>query len=236
MTIAVAVLGVLAGVLTTLAGQGGGLFLLLACSALLGPHAALAVTAPALLFGNLHRAVLYRRVIDRSIALRMIAGALPGAFVGGLLAGATPSWLLNGIMVVLTALALARAAKLLVFRVPDAALAPSAFGVGAMTGTAGGAGVLLSPILLATGLTGRAFVGTMATIAVAMHFGRVVAYGLSGFFTARLALVTLVLTLAIAGGNAAGDWIRTRTSDRTTTRLEYGVLVMCVVLSLAGVS
>ena len=32
-------LGVLSGILTTLAGQGGGLMLLLAASALLGPHA-----------------------------------------------------------------------------------------------------------------------------------------------------------------------------------------------------
>ena len=58
MTLALAALGTIAGILTTLAGQGGGLFLLLAIAALVGPHEALAITAPALLLGNLHRAVL----------------------------------------------------------------------------------------------------------------------------------------------------------------------------------
>ena len=42
MTVLLGVLGLCAGVLTTLAGQGGGLFLLLLCSLLVGPHAALA--------------------------------------------------------------------------------------------------------------------------------------------------------------------------------------------------
>src|SRR5262245_36184409 len=65
-------LGLAAGSLTTVAGQGGGLLLLLACSTLAGPHEALAITAPALLLGNLHRAVWLRAHINKSIALRMI--------------------------------------------------------------------------------------------------------------------------------------------------------------------
>jgi len=38
MTVALALLGLGAGVLTTLAGQGGGLFLLLVCAAMVGPR------------------------------------------------------------------------------------------------------------------------------------------------------------------------------------------------------
>src|SRR4051812_29179882 len=136
MTAELVVLGLLAGVLTTLAGQGGGLFLLLGCSLLLGPHAALAITAPALLIGNLHRAVLFRRFIDRRVAGLMIAGALPGAFVGGLLAGVVPGWALQVFLVALTAVAIARALKWLSFDVPRWALGPSGFVIGGMTGTA----------------------------------------------------------------------------------------------------
>src|SRR4051812_11193889 len=104
MTLALAVSGLLAGVLTTLAGQGGGLFLILIASVLVGPRTALAITAPALLFGNLHRAILFRRALDRGIALRVILGAVPGAFAGGLLAGAMPEWVLRVLLVGLTAL------------------------------------------------------------------------------------------------------------------------------------
>jgi len=109
MTLVVAALGLLAGVLTTLAGQGGGLFLIVACSILVGPHEALAITAPALLLGNLHRAVLFRRFIHRGIAVRVVVGAIPGAFCGGLVAGAIPPWAIEALLVGLTVVAIARA-------------------------------------------------------------------------------------------------------------------------------
>ena len=89
MLVALALLGAAAGLLTSIAGQGGGLLLLIACSMLDGPHAALAMTAPALLCGNAHRAWLHRRTIDWPIALRLIVGGLPGAIIGGLVATRT---------------------------------------------------------------------------------------------------------------------------------------------------
>lgn len=236
MTLALAAFGIFAGALTTLAGQGGGLFLLIACSLSIGPQAALALTSPALLLGNLHRALSYRRHIDRGIALRMIAGTIPGSFAGGLLAGVAPPMLLHVMLVVLAALAIARAAGLIRFGVPRAALTPAGVVVGAMTGTAGGAGVLFSPILLSAGLTGRTFVATTSAIAVSAHVGRVVAYAGSGLFTRNLALSTAITTVAIFIGNALGERIRQRTTEKTTTRLEYGVLVVCVILSVAGAS
>lgn len=234
MTVALAILGLFAGVLTTIAGQGGGLFLLLACSMLLGPHAALAITAPALLLGNLHRAVLFRRSIDRGIAARMIAGAVPAAFLGGLVAGAMPAWVLQVFLVALTGLSIARALRWLSFDVPRWALGPAGFLIGAMTGTAGGAGVLFAPVLLSTGLRGSAFVGTISAVAVATHVGRVVAYASNGLFTRDLLLPTALVAVAISLGNFVGERARARLSDTVTTRLEYGVLVVCVGVALAG--
>ena len=234
MTLALAALGLLAGVLTTLAGQGGGLFLLLFCSLLGGPRMALAITAPALLLGNLHRALLFRSALDRGIAARVIVGAVPASFIGGLLAGAVPEWVLHVMLAGLTGLTIARALHWLSFDVPRWALGPAGFVVGGMTGTAGGAGVLFAPVLLSSGLRARAYVATLSTIAFATHTGRVVAYASNGFFTRDLALPIAVLALAIFAGNALGERVRSRLSDRLTTRLEYGVLVVCVGVSLAG--
>lgn len=234
MTLGLAALGMMAGILTTLAGQGGGLFLLLTLSVLVGPHGALAITAPALLLGNLHRAALFRRHIRWTVAARMIAGAVPGAFIGGLLAGATPAWTLHVLLVGLTLLSVGRAAKWLSFDVPRWGLGPAAFAIGGMTGTAGGAGVLFAPVLLSTGLTGGAYVGTGSTIAFATHAGRFVAYGANGLFTRDLAIPTVAVALAITAGNALGERVRRLLSDRTATRLEYGVLVVCVGVSLVG--
>lgn len=234
MTLALGLLGLLAGVLTTLAGQGGGLFLLLICSVLLGPKAALAITAPALLLGNLHRAALFRRFIDRGVATRMILGAVPGAFAGGFLAGRMPEWLLHVLLVGITALSVARALRWLSFQVPRAALGPAGFVVGAMTGTSGGAGVLFAPVILSSGVQGKAFVGTIASVAFATHLGRVVAYASSGLFTRSLLVPIVVVALAITVGNAIGERVRRALTDSTTMRLEYGVLVVCVGVSLLG--
>ena len=234
MTLALALLGLCAGALTTLAGQGGGLFLLLLCSILVGPRSALAITAPALLLGNLHRAVLFRKAIDRSVALRMVLGAVPGAFVGGLLAGTLPEWTLKAMLVGLTLLAIARALHWLSFDVPRWMLGPAGLVIGSMTGTAGGAGVLFTPVLLSAGLTGRAFIGTIATVAFATHAGRVVAYAANGLFTRELFLPIVVVSAAIAAGNALAERLRSRLSATATTRLEYGVLVGCVAISVAG--
>ncbi len=235
-------LGLVAGALTTIAGQGGGLLLLLACSALIGPHDALAVTAPALLLGNLHRSVLLRAHVDRGVALRVVAGAVPGALVGGLLAGVAPAWALRVMLVVLTAAAIAKALGWIRFTVPRNALVPAGAVVGAMTGTSGGAGVLFAPLLLSAGLSGAAFVATTSTVAFATHVGRVVGYAGLGLFDRHLVAPTVLVAVAITVGNGLGNRLHRFFEGRRgvaswavmRTRIEYGTLAVCVALSVAG--
>ena len=234
MTPAFLLLGLAAGVLTTLAGQGGGLLLLLACTAILGPREALAVTAPALLFGNLHRATLLRAHIDRPIALLMTAGGIPGAVLGGMLVAVTPAWALRALLIAMTLAAIAKAFGYVRFAVPRGALLPAGFLVGGMTGTAGGAGVLFAPILLSAGLSGRTFVATASSVAAATHIGRVVGYASLGLFSRSLVVPTIAVTVAIFGGNAIGERLRAFLTDRRTLLVEYGTLFICVALSVAG--
>lgn len=234
MTLVLLFLGLAAGVLTTVAGQGGGLLLLLATSAILDPRAALAITAPALLLGNLHRAVSLWRQIDRSVALRLIGGAIPGALLGGLGAGYLPPAALRVVMIALTAAALAKALGWVRFTVAPRALTPAGFVVGATTGAAGGAGVLLAPVLLSLGLSGRAYVATSAAVAVSMHVGRVAGYVGLGLFSRQLVGWTVAVTLAIFVGNAVGGRAQAWLQPRARAVLEYGTLVVCVALSVAG--
>ncbi len=227
-------LGLAAGVLTTVAGQGGGLLLLLACSALVGPHEALAITAPALLLGNLHRSLLLRAHIDRAVATRMIAGAIPGALAGGLLAGVAPAWALRVVLVSMTAVAIAKALGLIRFQVPRTALVPAGAVVGGMTGTAGGAGVLFAPVLFSLGLSGKAFVATSSAIALATHIARVAGYAGLGLFSTALIGPTVAVAAAIFAGNAVGARIHPLLSVERARVLEHATLVVCVVLSVAG--
>jgi hypothetical protein len=229
------VLGVIAGVLTTVAGQGGGLVLLLALAALVGPHHALALTSPALLLGNLHRSILLRRYVDRPVAVRMIAGSLPGGLVGALLASTIPAWALRGLLVAMTALAIAKGLGLVRFVLPRRALVVAAFVGSVMTGTAGGGGVIFAPVLLSAGLSGSAFVATSSTIALATHVGRVAGYAALGLFERDLIAPTVALVLSVLVGNWAGDRARSAFVRPGLQRgLEHGMLVVCVALSVAG--
>jgi uncharacterized membrane protein YfcA len=229
-------LGLGAGALTTMAGQGGGIFLLLVLGVFVGPHEALALSSPALLLGNVHRAILYRRDAAWGIAARIVAGAAPLAVVGGLLAGRTPGWLIDVVLVSLTIFAFLRASKRINVQIPQRAFPAAGGVVGLLTGTSGGAGVLVSPLLLSTGLTGKRFVGTSAIVAVAIHVGRVSAYAKTGLLRPDHLVAVAVIAASIFAGNALANRMRTYVSERACTRLEYATLAVCALLSVTGLT
>lgn len=235
VTLGLVPLGILAGVLTTLSGQGGGLMLVLVLAWLVGPHAALALSTPALFLGNLHRSYLCRLVLDRRLALLISLGVVPGAYLGGRFASAASAFVLQCALVVVTGLAIAKAMKWLRFEIPRPAFLPAGAGIGFLAGTSGGAGVLLGPLVHSTGLRGQAFVGTVAVVAVALHAGRLVAYGGSGLLTLADLPRAAVLASGIFLGNFLADRLRPRLGEKVTGRLELWTLVGCAFLSVAGV-
>jgi uncharacterized membrane protein YfcA len=229
-------LGLAAGVLTTLAGQGGGLFLLLALGALRDPHQALALSSPALLLGNLHRAILCRRDVAWKIAGGLVLGAAPAAVLGGVFAGRLPAIVISAVLVLLTVFAISRRVFGFSVGVPARAFPVAGAVVGFLTGTSGGAGVLVSPLLLSAGLTARTFVGTAAVVSCAIHVGRVTSYAKTGLLHPEQAGAIACLTVAIFAGNALGDRLRRFFTERSTTRLELGTLVVCVLVSVLGLA
>ena len=83
--------GIAAGLITTVAGMGGGLLLLLVLAVISGdPVQALVVTSPALLLGNGHRLWRYRHDVDRATALPLARGAVPTALGVGMLTAQAP--------------------------------------------------------------------------------------------------------------------------------------------------
>ncbi len=227
-------LGAGAGLLTTTAGMGGGMLLLVGLSLSIGPAAALACTAPALLLGNLHRFTLYRRHIDRRVAVAFSAGALPGAALGGMLAGAVPRPVLGGLILASSVLAVARAVFHWRWRVGPRAMLPAGLVIGALTAATGGAGVLVAPLFLSAGLVGDVYIATIAASATVMHLGRIVGYGAVGLLDQAALGRALVLALAIPVGNILGKRLALR--DRVPAGvLEHATLVACVALAAFGV-
>ncbi len=228
-------MGTFAGVLTTLSGMGGGMVLLLVLSIAWSPAEALACTAPALLLGNLHRLFLFRSSVAWATIGPFAVAAIPGSLVGGLLVSFAPPTLTRWLLVLMTLLAIARALGWVRLRPRPWAMAPAGSFIGALNGAAGGAGLLVAPLLLALGLSGEAYVASVSACAVAMHFGRIIGYGAGGLFTPHLAGLSLITAAAILSGNFIGRRLRSVSSRIKGNRLEYATLIACVSLALFGI-
>lgn len=231
----VALLGLTGGFLTTVSGMGGGLLLVTALSLLWGPHHALPISALALLVGNLHRFALYRESLRADIARPLLIGLVPGSAIGALLVAGMPPAILQVAMLALVGLALARAALGWTWRLPVAALAPAGGAVGVMAGTAGGAAVLTSPLLMATGIRGDEYMATMSLAAAAMHLARMAGYGAGGLVGGATFAWAGFLAVTLVAGNLLGRASRKRMSPRLRGGFEYGVLAAAGLLAVIGV-
>ncbi len=225
-------LGVFAGMLTTVAGIGGGAVLILGLSVLWDPWRALATSAPALLIGNAHRASLFREAIDWRTAGALLVGALPASVIGGTLVDGVPAAVLYGAMAAMVGLALLRSFGVLDITVPRKAMLPAGVFIGFITAGVGGGGVLVAPLLLAAGLSGPAYIGTGAVIATGMHLGRFTGYGLDGAVGLHTIVEALGLAAAITTGNLLGRIIRRHIEDSVSRRIEVGALFVGVGLAV----
>ncbi len=236
MVLSLVVLGLFAGVLTTIAGMGGGTLLLLVLSLAMDPKMALACTAPALLVSNAHRLYLFRAHLNRRVALAFALGALPGSLVGGLLVSwVSPSWV-RWAMLGTTLLAIAQAQGILRWKPPAAAILPAGFLVGVVAATAGGAAALVGPLLMATGLRGSPYIATVAACGVAMHVGRSTAYSAAGLVNDTTVFYSAILTATLMLGNLLGRRLRQSMKESTATRIELASLLICMALALVGVT
>jgi uncharacterized protein len=229
-------LGGAAGALSTLAGVGGGMLLVVVLSATRGPKEALAVTSPALLFSNIHRAWIFRKDIDRRIAKAFGLGAFPGAIVGGFFVPALPPRVLSALLVGSTVLVLLRARGILKVSPHRRAITPLGLSIGALTATSGGAGMLVGPLYLSLGLTGAAYAGTVAVAGVSMHLGRLVGYGVGGMLDKALLPDASSLLAGLVIGNVLARRVRARLSHKTEVRIEIVSLSLATALAVLGLA
>ncbi len=229
-------LGVLAGALTTVTGLGGGILLLLSLAVIFDPATALTITAPALLAGNLHRLFMFRRSLNLKVAARLIAGALPGALIGGSLAAQLPEWVLRGFLTFATVLVLAKAFGWIRMQPTQRWVLPIGVTAGVVTSLGGGGGLLIPPTLLALGIRGPAYLATAAAAAAGMHIARLTAYGAAGWMTPSRWMLAGLLALAIPLGNLVGARIRTHLSEAFMQKLTCGSLTIATLLAVGGLT
>lgn len=234
--VAVLLGAVLAGMMTTLVGMGGGMMLTAGLFTLMEPVEALALSGVALLVGNIHRIHLYRDEVSWPTARQYALGAFPGALLGGLFAMGVPGVFLKLGMVAVAVLATAKVVLGIKIAMPGRAVVAGGAATGFVSATAGGGGLIAGPMLLATGLTARPYVATAAVGAVSVHVGRLAAYGTGGYLDAHTLAVGGLAALAIVVGNQLGEMARRWVPEAWMPGLELGTVGMMLTASLVGLS
>ena len=259
-------IGVLAGILTTVTGVGGGMVALSLLSLVMDPASALAISAAAFAIGNAHRAVLFARSVDRYVTVRFGAGLAVGAIGGALVVPMLPASVLRGALIGVAVMALTRALVSHLRRLqlvlrdsaaskrrPDTAelvaatpitstriwptshlLAGGAV-IGAVGAGAGGAGVLVSPVLLSAGLRREAYVATVASCAIVLNGARVIGYSLGGLYHRPMLMSIALISAAVIAGNLIGRQLRQHVSEPLLDRIELSAPVVAIALTLLGV-
>jgi uncharacterized membrane protein YfcA len=233
MTAGLVLVGVVAGAITTLAGAGGGLMLMVLLAWLRqDPVEGLAIATPALLVGNLHRLWWYWRELPMPLAPRYTGAVFLGALLGGSLLVSLPPQLVQASLVVAAILAvLTELAPQL--RVPAGQTVALGLGVGVASAT-GGAGILSAPVLQASGLRGGAYLAALSAGAVAMHVGRGLMLGAAGRMEGQIWLAAMGLALGLPLGNMLGAWVRARVSDKSLGRVEIFTSTSIATMSVLG--
>ncbi len=231
----IAMLGLAAGSLTTVSGMGGGLLVVFVLSLVMGPKAALVVSASALLVGNLHRMYLYWRHVDRAVVRRLLLGLIPGTLVGAWLAAGLPDDAIRIVMVVAALAALVRVLTGARWTLPPSSLTPAGAVVGFFAATAGGAAVMLGPLMLSNGISGRRYLAVTAVGATTMHTVRIAGYGATGLWHAHYLPLIAALAAAILAGNLLGRRLRDVVPEKAGNALEVLTPVVCAGLAVAGI-
>lgn len=230
--------GFAAGVITCLAGVGGGITLVALLAVVLPARDVVALTAPVLIVGNLDRVWLFRREIDRAVVPWFAAGAVPAAaLAGGLLADLPEDVVGRGVAVLLLAfvgLRVASGGREWTVRLPLPAFALVGAANAGVSAIAGGGGPLSAPFLRARGLTRGRFVGTESVCGVVINVVKTAVFAVAGLLTLPNLAAALVAAVAMLAGNRVGRSLLRHVSGALFERLLLTVLLVVALRELLG--
>jgi len=222
----VAVITVVAGILSAVTGFGGAAILLPVVVAVLGPREAVVTLTVAQLIGNLSRVWFNRHELDLQVIGWFATGAIPLTIIGALIFATAPLSVLTPILGgALIALVITR--RVLKRRYPrlerNGWIAAGA-GLGLFSALVGTSGPLAAPLFLGRDLTRGAYIGTEAVTAALMHAVKLVVYGSAFLVTAHTSAIGGLLGCGLLLGAYIGKMI--------VDRLPESVFVFLVELGL----
>ena len=225
-----------AATLAAVAGFGGAAVLLPVLVASFGVRDAIPILTVAQLIGNGSRVWFNRHELQLPVVGWFTLGAVPLAFVGGLLFASAPLSPLTRLLGLFLLLTVAwRHVR------PGPPRRPPLRGfvlIGGLfsflSALLGSVGPLMAPFFLAFGLVKGAYIGTEALCTVVMHVTKLVAYGQASILSARSVAIGVAMGPLMIAGSALGKRIVDRLPERAFVVIIEGVLVVAGVAFLVG--
>ena len=225
-----------AATLAAVAGFGGAAVLLPVLVASFGVRDAIPILTVAQLIGNGSRVWFNRHELQLPVVGWFALGAVPFAFVGGLLFASAPLSPLTRLLGLFLLLTVAwRHVR------PGPPRRPPLRGfvlIGGLfsflSALLGSVGPLMAPFFLAFGLVKGAYIGTEALCTVVMHVAKLVAYGQASILSARSVAIGVAMGPLMIAGSALGKRIVDRLPERAFVVIIEGVLVVAGVAFLVG--
>lgn len=212
---AIAVGALLTGILHGATGMAGGIVMAAILAHLVGIKTAVPVMTIALIFSHLSRAVMYVRDTDWSIAGRVLLFGCPTIVVGALIFG----WISPATVAVVFAAFLTVSipikhwARNHDIRTGPGLLSGASAVWGMLAGNVIGPGFFLAPFLLGTGMNRLTFVGTLATVTLAMNVLKSFVFGATNLVTSDVIMLGVGIGLITIPGNWIGRSILRRMKD-----------------------
>lgn len=225
-----ALAGVIAWSVSTIAGGGGAMLLVPLVGFIAGAQSVAPVVTLATLIAGGGRAFVFRRDIDWGVVAWALPGALIGAFLGAALFAAAPAdWLRIAVGLFLVSTVLQYRSGRRAIRAKRWWFFPAQILVGFLSGLIGAIGPVMNALYLNAGITKSRMVGTKTAISVPMHLVKLSTYTALGALSGELWL----FGLAAGIGALSSNWLARRIlKDMRETRYRAIVIGFMVLSGL----
>lgn len=221
--------GFIAGAITSVVGFGGGLVLVAMLSTVVSPHEVVALTAPVLMLGNVHRSWIFRSEVDPLVLRWFVIGAIPATLAGAMMLPQLPADGLRFAMGLFLVAFVIR--ETITFNrrrtgLPLPMLGVAGLANGGVSATIGGGGPLSAPFLHAYGLVRGAFIGTESAGSAVVQGLKSLVFAVMGLLTIGHLPASVIAVVSISVGNRAGQSLLMRVSDRLFQRMLLAMLIL----------
>lgn len=213
-------------------GMAGGIVMAAILAHVIGIKTAVPVMTVALILSHLSRAVMYAQDTDWTIAKRVLLFGCPTIVIGALIFGRISPTTIAIVFAAFLALSfpVKSWAKKHDVKTGPGTLAAASSVWGMLAGNVIGPGFFLAPFLMGTGMNRLSFVGTLATVTLAMNVLKAAVFGATALIDQQVFMLGAAIGLITIPGNWIGRSVLKRLKD-SDHRVAIDVLTAIMIVN-----